>query len=149
MGVSLALVFHVASAIVALGLAAWGLRLQRDLRFLRAMIAIAHKGDSAPAQSGRVADDPARFVARLARAFGIPVTGAAPRTGVTAIVPAPIVQLFSRQPVSLIQFIDSRTIEIHLDQPSQPDLSLAESLTRSFGGSVRFQLKKTGDAHVP
>lgn len=165
MGVSLAMVFHVASAVVVLILAGWGLRLQRDLRFLRSMIAIARS--DAPAPERRIADVPGRFVLRLARVFDVPVSGFKAHAGsvvnlpASAIVPAPIVQMFLRGHVSLIQFSDSRTIEIQVEGRVPAAESHAESLTRSFGGAVRFtviekaqekaqeKVREAGGKHAP
>lgn len=150
MGVSLALVFHCASALALILLSAWGLRRQRELNFLRALIAI---GTTPPATGRRrTADVPARFVLRAARAFGVPVAGKPNRAWfsdndiVVAIEPAPIVQIFLRAQVYLIQFKEPRTIEFHLATSSPVQ---ASELEASFGGKVRVNLIESKDLHAP
>ncbi len=154
MGVSLALVFHVTSAIVVLLLAGWGLRLQRDLRFLRAMIAFGQVEDGDP-RMRRIADVPERFIARMARAFGVRLEGHPSRAGssgdnpVTAILPAPLARMFLRGQVSLIQFAGSGTVVVHVAGRGFDAASHAELLARSFGGSVTFKLLEAGESHEP
>lgn len=150
MGVSLALVFHCASALALILLSAWGLRRQRELKFLRALIALGIN----PALPGgrRTADVPARFVLRAARAFGVPVAGKPNRTwfsyndAVVAIEPAPIAQIFLRAQVYLIQFKQPRTIEFHLATSSPVQ---ASELEASFSGKIRVNLIEPGDPHAP
>jgi|GEM_PF-1647138 len=153
MGVSLAMVFHVTSSIVVLLLAGWGLRLQRDLRFLRAMIAIA-KVDGSDQPVRRVADIPERFICRMARVFAVPVSGrwarsgSGSKSGLTAIMPASLAQMFLRDHVSLIHFADSRTVEIYVASRRIDAASQAELLARSFGGSVQFKILEAGENHA-
>ncbi len=159
MGVSLAFVFHVASALAVIFLAAWGLRLQRNLQFLRGLLASARANDSAVDRAGdrpldrtlvpprRIADRPARFVIRAARSFGVPVAGNPLRSGfsgsdeVVAIKAEFLTQIFLRGDLYLIQFSETRTIEFHLAAPSPVR---AGDLEAAFSGAVRIKLIENG-----
>ena len=150
MGVSLALVFHCASALALILLSAWGLRRQRDLNFLRALIAIGT--NPSPTGQRRTADVPARFILRAARAFGVPVTGNPSRawfsknSEVVAIEPGPLMQIFLRAQVYLIQFKEPRTIEFLLATSSPVQ---ASELEASFSGKIRVNLIEPEDHHAP
>ncbi len=155
MGVSLAFVFHVASALAVIFLAAWGLRLQRNLQFLRGLLASARVNDLAGdrpldrtfAPPRRIADRPARFVIRAARSFGVPVAGDPLWSGflgsdeVVAIKPKFLIQIFLRGDLYLIQFSETRTIEFHLAAPSPVR---ADDLEAAFSGAVRIKLIENG-----
>ncbi len=149
MGVSLALVFHCASAIALVLIAGWGLRRQRELQFLRALIAIA---GNAPTTKRRTADFPTKFVMRAANAFGVPVAGKPHRAGfdiddaVVAIEPAPLVQIFLRAQVYLIQFKEPRIIEFHLATASPVQ---ASELEAAFSGKIRVKFIESEDFHAP
>lgn len=150
MGVSIALVFHIASALAVIFLSAWGLRHQRDLQLMRGLIA---RGRNLRASGQRrTADMPARFVLRLARAFGVPVVSSPFRSGfsrsdeVVAIEADVLAHFFLRAPVSLIHFKEFRTIEFHLSTSSPV---LVDDLESAFGGSVRITLVVTGEVYAP
>lgn len=150
MGVSLALVFHCASVLALIFLSAWGLRRQRELKFLRALIAIGT--NPSPTGQRRTADVPARFILRAAHAFGVPVAGNPSRawfsknSAVVAIEPGPLIQIFLRAQVYLIQFREPRTIEFLLATSSPVQ---ASELEASFSGKIRVNLIEPEDHHAP
>lgn len=135
MGVSLALVFHVVSAIVMLALAGWGLRLSRDLTAVRVLIRTA-----AANRKLIVIDNPVRYVRRLCRIFGVTTTGrCSTQDSLVKIDAGLVASIFLRPGVSLVQFNESGKIEFHLIAGDAPELS-QEALGSAFANSVTVSL---------
>lgn len=145
MGVSLALVFHISSALAACVLAWWALRLQRDIRYLRQMCAWGNaNGASAPAVR-LVAASPA-LIRRMARAAGVPVAGKLLQEKdfpVVAIDPRPLAQIFVRCPLSLVQFSHS-TVSILVRGKWDASLPDSGQLQTSLAGSPGFDIRFAG-----
>ncbi|MEY4630393.1 MAG: hypothetical protein RIQ81_513 [Pseudomonadota bacterium] len=145
MGVSLALVFHLASALFACGLGWWGLRLQRDIRFMRQMVVWA-QADLSVKPASRVACTAPALIRRMARVAGVLVAGKlAEEKGfpVVGVDPRPLAQIFLRYPVSLVQFSHS-TVTILIQSEKDVGRPDAGQLKASVAGSVSFEVSFSG-----
>jgi len=145
MGVSLALVFHLASALFACGLGWWGLRLQRDIRFLRQMVVWA-RTDLSVNPAYRVAGAAPALIRRMARVAGARVAGKLLQENgfpVVGVDPRPLAQIFLRYPVSLVQFTHS-TVTILIQSETGLCLPDAGQLKASVAGSASFEVSFIG-----
>jgi hypothetical protein len=142
MGVSLALVFHIASALVVCFLTGWLLRVQRDLRCLRMMALWADLfGRQKMSFSTRLPVQVPALIRRFARAAGLAVNGSLRKERtypVTVVDPRPLAQLFLRSRVSLIQFNHSTvTIRVHSGDEGLAALTPSPAMLRqSLGDAV-------------
>ena len=151
MGVSLALVFHVASALALCLLLGWGLRLQRDIRCLRQMVSWADA--TARRGSGGASRVPAKvpaLIRRLARAAGLEVTGKLENEGafpLSVVDPGPLSQLFLRGRASLVQFNHSTvTIRTHVGGAGGPAVVPGTGeLRQSLANAVEFVISSGED----
>lgn len=135
--------FHIASALALVLLAAWLLELQRQRALLRKVLVAAATG-KAP-----VLDEPVAFMARVAKALGVPCENDA---GVKA-APArldlgPLAEFFSTARVSLIRWTNKNgvTVELHVAGTGanpDPGAGRGDALARALGGSVRVEVLHT------
>ena len=147
MGVSLALVFHVSSALAVCVLASWALRLQRDIRFLRQMCRWG-SGSGAPEAAGRIAAAAPALIRRMARASGIPVTGKLleeKNFPVVAVDPRPFAQIFVRAQVSLVQFSHS-TISIVVREKLEASLPDSRQIQAAVAGQPVLEIRLLGSS---
>lgn len=160
MGISLALVFHIASAVAAVLLVAWGLRSLQDLTTVQMLLRAIGSG-----RRMIVVDRPDRYIRRLCRVFGVKVSGQSRLGNIggsniggsntlesqARIDAVAVASIFVRPGVSLVQFKESGTIEFYVNGGGTDGLSgdslSAACIEAAFSNRVRVSLIQDGSSN--